>query len=195
MTKTSWHLIAEKWPLLQTLKTSSGQASDGQPRGKSDPATASIINLSIVVLEVEILDMIQRHCAIVRARGGKATNLGGLLKELYPIGAPNPERQAWESFGSDFLEEIQQLLKEKPRPITQHKIDMLKEYPNQFTLNTPTTWAALTLLGYNIADRTMRNYAKDLGPNYTLAQAINRVENKGRHTTSSTRTTQTFPLS
>lgn len=139
MTKTSWHLIAEKWPLLQTLKTSSGQASDGLPRGKSDPATASLINLSIVVLEAEILDMIQRHCALVRKRGGKAANLGGLLKELYPIGAPNPERQAWESFGADFLEEIQQLLKEKPRPWTKHKLDLIAEYPDRFNLTQAQT--------------------------------------------------------
>lgn len=137
-----------------------------------------------MVLEVEILDMIQRHCTLVRNRGGKATNLGQLLAEYYPLGAPTMERQAWEQFGADFLEEIQMLLKEKPRPWTKHKLNLLAEYPDQFTLNTPTTWAALTLLGYQLTDRTMRNYAKQLGPNYTLQDAINRIENKGRHTTS-----------
>lgn len=153
--KTSWHYIAEKWPLLQTLKTSSGQASDGQPRGKSDPATASILNLNVLVLEAEILDMIQRHCALVRKRGGTATNLGQLLAEYYPLGAPQPERNAWEQFGSEFLDEMQELLKEKPTAWTKHKLDFIAEFPQHFNLTQAQTLIVCAGLDIPLKQQTL----------------------------------------
>ena len=87
--------------------------------------------------------MINRHCAIVRNRGSKARDLGGLLAEYYPLGAPAPERQAWEQFGSDFLEEIEMLLKERPRPWTQHKLDLIAEHPDSFNLTQAQTLIVL----------------------------------------------------
>lgn len=159
--KTSWHYIAEKWLAFQSMKISSGDVSDGQPRSKSNPSEQCVLNLNVVVLEIEILDMIKRHCLAVRRRGGKANNLGGLLKEFYPHGAPQPERQAWETYGADFLEEIDMLLGNKPRPWTQHKLDLLAEYPERFNFTQAQTLIVLAGIGIDMPQQTLQSRVKN----------------------------------
>lgn len=154
-TTPAWTRIHALWPQFLTLKTSTAPPSDGMPRASSDPSHRAVLNLNILVLETETTDLVSRHAQLHRKRGGTATTLGQLIHENYPANAPIPERQAWEQFGSDILEEVESLLELRPRPWTQHKLDLLAEYPEQFQLTQTQTLIALAMLGKPMNDHTV----------------------------------------
>lgn len=156
-TTPAWTRIHTLWPQFLALKESTAPPSDGMPRASSDPSHRAVLNMNILVLEIEITDLVSRHAQLHRKRGGTATTLHQLIHENYPANAPIPERQAWEQFGSDILEEIESLLQLRPHPWTQHKLDLLAEYPERFNLNQAQTLIALAALGQKMPQQTLQS--------------------------------------
>lgn len=153
----AWTRIHQLWPQFLTLKTSTTPTNDGMPRASSDPSQQAVLNLNILVLEIEITDRVDTHLRFNRKRGGKATTLTELIHEHYPETAPTPEQHVWETAGSDFLEEIESLLGHKPRPWTQHKLDLLAEYPDRFQLTQAQTLIALAALDRYMPRKTLES--------------------------------------
>ena len=157
----AWTRIHALWPQFLTLKTSTAPPSDGMPRASSDPSHRAVLNMNILVLEIEIEDFVNRHCHGARMRGQEVYNIEDLLSIDFPENQPPNVQQSWWTNGADFLEEIESLLGHKPRPWTQHKLDLLAEYPDRFQLTQAQTLIALAALGQPMNKQTLSMRVKN----------------------------------
>lgn len=157
----AWTRIHQLWPQFLTLKTSTTPTNDGMPRASSDPSHLAVLNMNILVLEIEIEDFVNRHCQGARMRGQEVYNIEDLLSINFPENQPTNVQQSWWTNGTDFLEEIQSLLGHKPRPWTQHKLDLLAEYPDRFQLTQAQTLIALAALGQPMNQPTLSMRVKN----------------------------------